>query len=116
MTTHAGAAKYLIDVFGLRTTAPVFVTSLANDKDQSGKYPPRQIITRDRKEIAAFVEKWDVKGRALYYCVSTIKPGINRRAKTNLAELIGLHIDIDFKNTTASPEDVRAALENLPLK
>jgi hypothetical protein len=115
MTTHAGAARYLIDIFGPRTAAPVFVTSLANDKDQSGRYPPRQIITRDRKVIAAFAEKWDVKGRALYYCVSTIKPGISRRAKTNLAELTGLHIDIDFKSTTASPEDVRAALDQLPL-
>ena len=46
MTTHAGAAKYLLDIFGPRTAAPVFVTSLANDKDQSDKYPPRQIVTR----------------------------------------------------------------------
>jgi hypothetical protein len=116
MTTHTGAARYLMDIFGSRTAAPVFVTSLANDKDQSGRYPPRQIITRNRKQIAAFAEKWDKPGRALYFCVSTIKPGINRRGKTNLAELTGLHIDIDFKNTTASPADVRAALERLPLK
>src|SRR5262245_55135874 len=116
MSTHAGAARYLIDLFGSRTAAPVFVTSLANDKDQSGKYPPRQIVTRDLDEIAAFAEKWDKAGRALYYCVSTIKPGIDRRAKTNLAELTGLHLDVDFKNTTASPKDVRAALDALPLK
>jgi hypothetical protein len=115
MDTHTGAARYLIDIFGPRTKGPVFVTSLANDKEQSGKYPPRQIITRDRKEIAAFVEKWDKPGRALYYCVSAMKRGINRRAKTNVAELTGLHVDIDFKNTTSSPEDVRTALEQLPL-
>jgi hypothetical protein len=115
MSTHSGAAQYLIDVFGPRTAAPMFVCSLANDKSENDKYPPRQLITRNQSAVALFVEKWDLPGRALYFCVSTIKRGVGRRNKANLAELTGLHADIDLKNTTASIDEILAALEQLPL-
>jgi DNA polymerase I-like protein with 3'-5' exonuclease and polymerase domains len=109
------AAKYLADVFGPRTTAPVFVAALANNKEEKRKYPPRDDVSRNIAALEGFVAKWDVPGRAIYYCVSTIKPGLRRRAKDNLAELTGLHIDIDFKTATAAPDGILSVLDKLPL-
>ena len=69
MSTHAGAAQYLIGVFDPRTAAPVFVTSLANDKSESGKYPPRDLVTRNLSAVLlpAFVATWLAYGTCPNY-------------------------------------------------
>jgi P4 family phage/plasmid primase-like protien len=120
MSTHAGAARFLAELFGPRTTAPVYVTSLANDRGDA-KTPPRWVVTRELEIVEKFAAKWDLPGRALYFCVSTIKPGgpvrfdRSRRTKDNLSELICLHVDIDLKSVDATPQEIERALSQLPL-
>jgi hypothetical protein len=46
----------------------------------------------------------------LYFCVSTVKPGENKRSKETLAELNGLHVDIDFRSVEGTAEHVERAL------
>jgi hypothetical protein len=109
------ATRFLIAMFGARSSAPVFITSLANDRSATRRIPPRQIVTRDIERVEAFAAKWDQPERALYFCVATLKPGILRRAKENLAELICLHADLDLKNIEGTRREVEAALKRLPL-
>jgi hypothetical protein len=96
----SAAVKFLADMFR-RSSAPVFVTSLANDKSQSHRLPPQQIITRQGNLVDRFIAKWDQPERAIYFCVATLQPGATRRCKENLAELICLHVDLDYKNILA---------------
>ena len=58
MSTHAGAARFLAELFGPRTTAPVYVTSLANDHGNV-KTPPRSVVTRELEIVDKFAAKWD---------------------------------------------------------
>jgi hypothetical protein len=96
-----------------QSKAPVFVTSLANNKNEGRQYPPRWIMTRTAEEVERFAAKWDVPGRALYFCVGTLKPGAPRRCKETLSELVGAHVDIDFKDITDKPAVVRRVLTEL---
>jgi P4 family phage/plasmid primase-like protien len=110
MKLHAGA-EFLRDMFAASTEHPVFVCSLLN-AEARGSEPvnERHVATRHLGHISDFAEKWDRPGRGLYFCVSTLKPGAQRRAKETVSELNGLHADIDFKSIDASPEAVRRAL------
>jgi hypothetical protein len=108
--------QFLTALFGTRSTAPVFVTSLANDRSATRRIPPRQVVTRDPECVEAFGVKWDQPERALYFCVATLRPGITRRAKENLCELVCLHCDLDFKGIDATRKEVEAALKRLPLR
>jgi hypothetical protein len=108
------ASKFLAAFFN-RTTAPVFVTSLANDRAESRRLPPQQIVTRNRAAIDKFAAKWDRPERALYFCVATLRRGITRRAKANLGEIVCLHTDLDFKGIADEREAIERALTTLPL-
>jgi hypothetical protein len=98
MKTSPKAAVRFLSALFKHSAAAVFITSLANDRAQSHRLPPRQVVTRDNKVVERFVETWDKPERALYFCVATLKPGILRRAKDNLGEIVCLHCDIDFKD------------------
>ena len=115
MSTYAGAARFLAELFGPRTAAPVFVTSLANVHDDK-QIAPRSVVTRELDVVEKFTAKWDQPGRALYFCVSTLRPGAPRRTRENVAELPGLHVDVDFKDVEAAPSEIEAALAQLPLQ
>lgn len=106
--------SFLTHLFTSRTEAPVFLASYANDKANT-HIKPRQLITRDLKPIEQFIEQWDQKDRAIYFCVSTIKTGKQQRSKETLAELTGLHSDIDFKGVDATPAEVEKTLRQLQL-
>jgi hypothetical protein len=115
MTTNAGASvAFLTRLFASRTEAPVFIASLANDKTNA-RVKPRQLITRDLEPIERFVEQWDQPERALYFCVSTIQPGKHQRSKETVAELTGLHADIDLKGVEATQAEVEQALRQLQM-
>jgi hypothetical protein len=115
MTTNAGASvAFLTRLFASRTEAPVFITSLANDKNNT-RVKPRQLITRDLEPIERFVEQWDQPERALYFCVSTIQPGKHQRSKETIAELTGLHADIDHKGVDATTDEIEKTLRQLKL-
>ena len=107
------AVTFLATLFE-RATPPVFLTSLTNDRAATQRIPPRQIVTRDCKLVDRFIEKWDRPERALYFCVATLRPGITRRAKANLHELVCLHCDLDFKNMAArSLKDILEAVSRV---
>jgi hypothetical protein len=94
------ASKFLADVFGPSTAAPVFICSLPNADAHEREPGERHVATREPDHVEAFLEKWDRKDRALYFAVATVKPGSTTRSKATLAELNGLHIDIDAKSIT----------------
>jgi P4 family phage/plasmid primase-like protien len=107
---HAGAT-FLANMFGSSTADPVFVCSLPNEK---GSGPgERFVTTRNPDDIAGFARKWDRAGRGLFFCVSTLKPNARCRSKKTVSELNCLFADIDFKDTEATPEQVRKVIDNL---
>jgi RepB DNA-primase from phage plasmid len=116
MSKQTEGVQFLSMLFGARSTAPVFVTSLANDRSATGRIRPQQVVTRDPERVEAFAARWDLPERALYFCVATLRPGITRRAKENLAELICLHADLDFKGIDNTREEIEAAIKRLPLR
>jgi hypothetical protein len=104
------ASKFLADMFGASTAAPVFICSLPNADARDREVGERHVITRRFDEVEAFVLKWDRKYRGLYYCVSTLQPGSTTRSKATLAELNCLHVDIDFRSIAVTPEEVQRTL------
>jgi hypothetical protein len=103
------AVKFLAALFK-RSAAPVFVCSLANDRSATRRIPPRSVVTRDGELVERYAAKWDAPERGLFFCVATLQPGVSRRAKSNLAEIVTLHADLDSKNIAATPEEIQAAL------
>lgn len=85
--------------------------TLPNEKDQGYE---RWLRTRDEGRIRRFVEKHDVSGQAVYFCVSTLKPGKKRR-KENAVALPWIFTDIDFKMSDLSPQEIERRLRGLQL-
>jgi RepB DNA-primase from phage plasmid len=108
-TDPKAASRFLAELFK-HSDMPVFICSLANDRAATGRLPPRQVVTRNRKLVEHFVEHWDRAERALYFCVATLKLGALRRAKVNLGEIVCLHADLDFKGIEASPKEIERKL------
>jgi hypothetical protein len=71
------------------------------------------VRTRDPRVILDFCKKWDVKGRATYYCVSSING--QRRNLETVAETPILWFDLDYKDITATPEQALALVRSLPM-
>jgi phage/plasmid-associated DNA primase len=92
--------------------APACLTSLPNIKDDPNEPGERFILTREITEIEEFIAKWDRPGRALYYCVSTIR---TKRNKDNVVEICGLHADIDFKDVVDDEKTILRRVKELPL-
>jgi len=109
------ASNFLRQMFGVSTESNVYLSSLPNPDAGNGHASERHVTTRDGQDVARFVRKWDQRNRALYFCVSTIKPGVTRRAKETLAELNGLHTDIDFKSVDDTPEEIEQKLAQVML-
>jgi hypothetical protein len=99
---------FIKNVFGPVTEAPVWITSLGNDRDAGHK--PQFVATRDMAEIASFTTQWDRAERGLFFCVATMRKNAMERNKDNVAEMIGLHVDIDFKDIDDTPDDVTRKL------
>src|SRR5215471_7678837 len=76
------------------------------------KTPERHVHTRTPSHITSFASKWDRPRRGLFFCVGTVKSGA-RRAKENIVETIGLHVDIDFKNIDESRDEVLRKLDTM---
>jgi hypothetical protein len=91
----------------------VYVCSLPNVKGP-GRFP--ELITEDPNAVATFVQKWDIPGRAVYACTNPLKPGATRRAVETVAEIVKIHVDIDFKDLVAGPDEIDVKLQHLPLE
>jgi hypothetical protein len=107
------ANKFIICLFGA-SEHPVFICSLANDRDDSSEPTERHVATRDTDEVTAFISKWDRPKRGAFFCVSTIRSGMNRN-KENVAEICVLHSDIDFKDVVDDADTILRRLGQLPL-
>jgi hypothetical protein len=90
------------------TTSPVWVGSLPNERGPG----VRTVHTRDADRIYDFVDKYDVKGRSVYYCVSTIK-GNERRTIETADELKFIFVDIDYKDVVENPKEIDARISKL---
>src|SRR5258708_36957851 len=86
----------------------VWIQSLGNPGSDEKS---RHIATCDLADIAGFVSKWDKPGRGMYFCLSTIAG--TARTKETVAEIIGLHADIDFKDPADTPADIDRKLAGL---
>jgi hypothetical protein len=111
---HPGA-DFIVSYFGTYSTMPIYLSSLPNAEDKDTEPGERHIITRNSEQIAAFVGKWDRPKRGIYFAVSPIARTATRRAKENVAELVGLHADIDFKSTAETPEEIERILGQLQM-
>lgn len=104
------STQFLKEIFGPVTQHPVWVQSLGNPGEDE---LPKHVATRDMGQIEGFIKKWDRDKRGLYLCVATVSGP--KRNKDNVAELIGLSADIDFKDTDATPAEVDRKLAGLRL-
>ena len=103
------AARFLADMFADSTSAPVYICSLPNHEHQS-PIGERHVATCELQLIEQFVKKWDRPQRGLYFCVSTVKLGSSTRSRETVAELNGLHADIDFRSVVPTAEEVERKL------
>jgi hypothetical protein len=110
--TRLQAGDFIRGMFGTTTADPVHICALANEKGDN-KFPFRKIETRDCDEIDSFVKLRDEPGRAVYYCVSTLKDEDKPRNKANVSEIGFLFADIDFKDIADTRADVERKLANL---
>jgi hypothetical protein len=83
------------------TTAPVYVCSFPNERDDPKQAGERHITTRLPSHISSFVEKWDKPGRGLFFGVGTVNG--DKRNKESIVETIGLHADLDFAKIDGEP-------------
>ena len=54
-------------------------------------------------------------GPGAYFCTATVQAGATKRSKATMAELNGLHIDIDFKSIAIGAEETERELRRLIL-
>jgi hypothetical protein len=94
------------------TTHPIWISSLPNEKGTL-EIGERHVLTRDINRLLDFVDKWDVQGRAVYYCASTING--HRRTIETAAEIKFLFADIDFKDVVEPPDQIRKIINQLKM-
>lgn len=118
MTDTATAVHFVRSVFGIATHG-VFVSSLPNVR---GDHPgEKSALTRDTATIAAHLARWDRQGRGYFFCVGTVPEGTmapageSVRRKTNIAENVFLHADVDAKGIAIDLAEARRRIEALPL-
>jgi AAA domain-containing protein len=104
----AKSVEFIQTAFSPTTDKPVWIQSLGNPGEDEA---PKHVATRDMGQIERFIAKWDRDGRGLYFAVSTID-GASRNKET-VAETIGLHADIDFKDTDDTPAEIDRKLAGL---
>jgi hypothetical protein len=107
---RSDATKNFIEFLLKDTTHPLWVSSLPNEKGAGGE---RHVRTRDVEVILDFCRRWDIPGRGIFYCVSTIE-GF-RRSIENAAETKILWTDIDFKDVTPGQSAILKILRGLPI-
>jgi hypothetical protein len=91
---------------------PIYVASLANDR---GKGPVHHEYVASNEELAAFIQRYDHPGRALYYTVARLRPGA-ARCKEAVASTHWIWAEIDHKDhPTLAPEEILRRVTTTPL-
>ena len=105
------ASDFVIEFFASRTKSPICIAAYTNER---GAGAPQNIYTRASSKIEAFVKANDKPGWAVYLGVNPVLAG-KVRNKDNIAEIIVLHSDIDFKGLVEGREAIIEALKRLPM-
>lgn len=92
-----------------RTSLPLYVCSLPNPDNPDKTLNERNVHTRDPEQIEDFIKKYNVPGRAVYWCVGSF-PSTAKRAKKNITETRFVHLDVDAKDISISVEEVKSIL------
>src|SRR6478672_4849054 len=93
---------------------PYYYCSLPNDKNSGERMV--QIITDDTAARDAFVQRYDVPGRAVYWCPNPLKRGATHRSLETLDCVRCLWSDLDHKDLVPTPEQIDERLLQLPLE
>jgi hypothetical protein len=91
---------------------PRFICSLPNPGTKGSH---RQFMSDDPAALDAWAKREDVPGRSVYDCVNPLIPSATRRALDTVAEVVCLHVDIDFKTVVEDADTVDQRLRQLPL-
>lgn len=95
-------AAFLKSMFGDTTELPIYLSSLPNGDAKDRQPGEQHAATRTPAEIERFVEEWNRPERGLFFCTGIVTRGA-RRAKQNIVQTVGLHVDIDFKDVDLNP-------------
>jgi hypothetical protein len=87
-----------------------YICSMANE----GRGRMVALLTDNTGQLEKFAEDHDQPGRSVYSCPNPLKDTATRRSKDDVAAIVTLHIDIDFKRLATPPDEVRAKVRALP--
>lgn len=89
-----------------------FVTAL----DPSIPGGEKRVATRELPTVIGHAERHDRPGRGVYACVNMLRASEQKRSKDALGLLVAVHVDLDFKDIEASPEEALAAVAGLSVQ
>jgi len=75
---------------------------------------PHECFTDDPAKAEAFARREDRPGRGVFDCVNPLRDGARSRNKENVAAIVGLHVDIDFRDILEDASEVDRRLTSLP--
>jgi hypothetical protein len=91
----------------------VYLASIPNPGNTDGT--PKFLSTDDPALIERWTKAENRPGFSIYECPNPLKPGATRHGKENLAAIIEVFVDIDFKNIVETPEQAGEKLAQLLL-
>jgi hypothetical protein len=80
-----------------------FICSMAN----TGRKKIIPLLTDNVAQLEKFVADHDQPGRAVYVCVNPLRDDATAREKTQVAAIVTLHVDVDYKRLAAASEEVK---------
>lgn len=105
------ATDFITKLFGEATESPIHFCSFGNERN--GEHKPKSVNTRIPDQLSAFMAKWDIDGRGIFFGVGTLKDANIERSKANISEVSMLHADIDLKDVDETVEEIERKLRNL---
>src|SRR5215471_6174584 len=81
-----------------------------------GKGSAGLLFTDNAEEIERFKALHDRPDRGVYRALNPLKPGSTKRTIDNVLQIERFVVDIDYKATAETPEEIYAKLVQLPLE
>ena len=101
---------------GLSTPGGIHCAVRLLTSQLKGEGRMHELFSDDPAKIDAFIQQWDVPGRAVYACINPLKPGSTSRCIENIARIERIHVDIDFKDLVETPDEIDSKLLRLPVQ